>query len=278
MKKITFKVYKEEIIKRFALAKNEDASGILAKPTPALLRNLCSLKCVKGLKPADEELMRVFFETKPDENLKQSIERCNIDKFKPIISFLKGEKDTENPTRVGLAAILVDFEPRPYTLFMGNERIGNEVESKPHKDEDHIIQGFTLEDSSNKGLYRRWQYLLFILLGIFCLGFVVKRIVYPEKQCMQWQNDHYEKIDCQSEINNLYAASPIVPFEKNTATLRKLTVCDTTTFYEGEKAIIWYCKVNGVPEYFDGPGFHPVTEKGLRPVTDYIISKYVRSK
>ena len=77
--------------------------------------------------------MKVFFETQPDEKLKKSIERCNIDKFKPIISFLKGEKDTENRYRVGLAAILVDFKPRPYSLYQGvniKESKNNEIENK----------------------------------------------------------------------------------------------------------------------------------------------------
>jgi|APLak6261690433_1056193.scaffolds.fasta_scaffold11556_1 hypothetical protein len=277
MKKSTFKSYKEEILKRYSIAKIEDTSGILVMPTPAQLRDFCSLKCDKGLSAADEELMKVFFETQPDEKLKRSIERCNIDKFKPIISFLKGEKDTENQIRVGLAAIIVDFKPRPYSLFLGKERVENSLESKPQKIKDFKTQSFTVNDNIKSFSSNSWLYFSGIALVTFCLGLIVRSYVLPEKQCMQWQNDHYEKIDCQSETNNLYSSSSIIPFDESSWTLKKLTVTDTTTFFNGDKAIIWYSKVNGYPEFFNGPGFHPLTGKGLRPVSEYIIEKYVKN-
>lgn len=96
---------------------------------------------------------------------------------------------------------------------------------------------------------------------------------------MQWQKDHYEPIDCQSEVNSLYASAPIVPFDEDLVELNKLDVCDTTTFYKGGKAIVWYCKMDSETiECFDDPGFHPITGKALRPITGYIIDKYVRQK
>lgn len=272
MKKNTFKSYKEEIIKKYAIAKIEDPTGILDMPTPAQLRDFCSIKCDKGLNAADEEVMKVFFETQPDEKLKKSIERCNIDKFKPIISFLKGEKDTENRYRVGLAAILVDFKPRPYTLYQGV----NIKESKNNEIENIKIEKATVYNNPNQTSSKRWLLISTVLLGIFGLGFAVKSYILPEKQCMQWQNDHYEKINCLSETNSLYSSYSIIPFDENTSTLKKINVSDTTTFFKGDKAIIWYSKVNGKPDFFNGPGYHPITGKGLKPVTIYIINKYVK--
>jgi hypothetical protein len=278
MKKNTFKSYKEAIIKQYAIAQNEDVSGILSSPTPAQLRDFCGLLCVKGLTLADEQLMKGFFETKPDESLKRSIEQCNIDKFKPLISFLKGDKDTENQTRVGLSAIIVNFEPRPFAKFLGNA--SNTAEKESNSNGNLMIKetnpDFAVKDDLRKGLYRRWLYLILGIVGVFSVGYVVKDVVLPKKQCMQWQNDHYELVDCQNETNSLYTSSPILPTDDKAMELKKIVVSDTTTFFEGGKASIWYCKVDGVPEFFDGPGFHPITGKGLRPVTDYIIEKYIK--
>lgn len=278
MKKNTFKSYKEEIIKRYSLAQAEDLSGILTTPTPAQLRDFCVMKCDKGLTKADEELMKAFFRTKSSESLKHSIELCNIDKFRPIISFLKNEKDTENQIRVGLAAIIVDFNPRPFAKFSGLDKEVMTEESISKHTYEEIIQGFKVEDEPSGGLYKRWLYLILGILGLFSFGYAVKSFVSPEKQCMQWQDGHYELVDCSGEINSLYSSAPIVPFDDKAQELNKLTVCDTTPFFEGGKPKIWYCKVNGKPEFFDGPGLHPITGKGLKPVTPYIINKYVKKK
>jgi hypothetical protein len=96
---------------------------------------------------------------------------------------------------------------------------------------------------------------------------------------MQWQGDHYVEIDCQDETNSFYASSPIVPFDDRTSTLKRVTVSDTTKFFrEDGKALIWYCKVKGKskPDYFNEPGLHPITGKALKPITDYMIDKYVK--
>ena len=57
--------------------------------------------------------------------------------------------------------------------------------------------------------------------------------------------------------------------------LRKIDVSDTTTFFKHEKAQVWYCKKEKQIEYFNGPGFHPENGKVLKPITNYMIEKYV---
>ena len=77
----------------------------------------------------DENIFRLFFKVKVEQNLRKEIEYCDIGKFKPIISFLKGEKDSDNVTRIELAAILVDFNPRPYAKYLQNGNIGQRSNS-----------------------------------------------------------------------------------------------------------------------------------------------------
>ncbi|NNT71682.1 hypothetical protein HKT18_05570 [Flavobacterium sp. IMCC34852] len=274
MKKNTFKSYKEAILERYSLAQLEDLSGILATPTPAQLRDFCSMKCDKDLTKADEELMKAFFETKPDESLKHSISRCNIDKFKPIISFLKREKDTENQIRVGLAAIIIDFNPRPYAKYLGMAKDGK-VSRTPLP----TNQVFTeKENKPTTTLYKRVLYLILGFISLLSIGYVLKSFIAPEKQCMQWQKDHYEVMECDSKVNSLYATNSIKPIDEKLLDFKKIEVNNKTLFFEKGKAIVWYCKISDTEiDYFNGSGdgYHPVLNKSLRPITKYIIDKYV---
>jgi hypothetical protein len=69
----------------------------------------------------------------------------------------------------------------------------------------------------------------------------------------------------------------IEPFREEVLKLKQIEVCDTTTFFKEGKPIVWYCKVDGKPEFFNTYGIHPETGKALRPVTKYIIEKYVKN-
>lgn len=274
MKKNTFKSYKEAILEQYSQAQLEDLSGILAMPTPAQLRDFCSMKCDKDLTKADEELMKAFFESKPDESLKHAISRCNIDKFKPIISFLKGEKDTENQIRVGLAAIIVDFNPRPYAKYLGiakEEKVGR----------PSLLTNQVITENGNKPtttLYKRVMYLVFGFVALLSIGYGLKSVIAPEKQCMQWQKDHYEVLACDSKVNALYAANSIEPIDEKLLDFKKIEVNNKTSFFKNGKAIVWYCKISDTEiDCFNGNGvgYHPVLNKSLRPITKYIIDKYV---
>ena len=94
---------------------------------------------------------------------------------------------------------------------------------------------------------------------------------------MQWQKNHYKKVDCD-KVNqySLLKQNDIVPFDEDQSRLIKIEVSDTTVFFKNDKPLYWYCKVNGKPEFFNTHGIHPVTGKALKPVTNYIIEKYVK--
>jgi len=275
MGKITFKDYKKTLLAHYDAIKSDDVTGILLEPSPAQMRDLCSLKIDEGLvKKADEDLMRSFFETKKEDSLKLSVKHCNIDKLKPIISFLKRESDTENKSRVELAAILIDFTPRPYANFSGlRNELDDSASAKPEAEtKSSLVENRVIPKKKN---YKKGLYVLMGLIGFLSVGYVVKDKFMPEKQCMQWQNDHYEKVDCLGKTVS-FKSSSIEPFKEELIALEKIEVCDTTTFFEGDKAIVFYCKVNGVPEYFNKSGHHPVTAKPLKAITPYIINKYVK--
>lgn len=283
MKKITFKEYKDEIKKQYEIAKREDVSGILNSPTPAQIRNLCSIICDNQISKADDGVFKFFFETKPNETLKRSIDNCNTDKFKPIISFLKGEKDSDNPTRIEIAAILVNYHPRPYSNLSNNyiPKEDNKELSQPlHlvKPTEETLQEIGENKQDEKENRNKKRILIFILtlLVLFCTGYVVKDVLFPAKECMQWQNDHYELVNCKCETEGFITQNQIKPIDSKEVTLRKIKVDKNTEFFKNGKPIIWYYKINNDSiEFYNNHGFHPINQKPLKHITDYIINKYV---
>ncbi|PHS51632.1 MAG: hypothetical protein COB01_09690 [Lutibacter sp.] len=97
--------------------------------------------------------------------------------------------------------------------------------------------------------------------------------VFRSEDCVVWKVDHYVIIECEGKLPN-----PIL-MDLNIEKFKKLKVSDTTTFFKEGKPIVWYGKSNkGEIEYFNSRGVHPITEKELKPISRYIINKYVYKK
>jgi hypothetical protein len=290
MNKITFEQYKSAIKVKYEEKKREDVSGILLNPTPAQLRNLCLMIFDNLLSKSDENIFRLFFNVKEEESLRKSMEHFDIARFRPIISFLKGEKDSENSTRIELAAILIDFNPRPYNKYLLNGKIneiGNvEVSSLMEKDEagdenlpldKWVEKGF---EPKNIGRFEKRKVVIFIVfLSLFFMGYTVKNIIFPEKECMMWDGNHYEAVDCKNEKLGIANISSVVVLNEDLLSFKKIEVNTNTIFFKKGKPIVWYGKsYDGNYEYFNQPGLHPETEKTLKPISQYIIKKYIHKQ
>ncbi|MFV5699802.1 hypothetical protein ACM55H_15670 [Flavobacterium sp. ZT3R17] len=287
MNKITFEQYKSAIKVKYEEKKIEDVSGILLNPTPAQLRNLCLMIFDNLLSKSDENIFKLFFNVKEEGSLRKSMENSDIARFRPIISFLKGEKDSDNSTRIELAAILIDFNPRPYNKYLLNVKIneiGNvEVPSLMEKDEagdenlpldKWVEKEFELK---NIGRFKKRKVIIFtVFLSLFFMGYTVKNIIFPEKECMMWDGNHYEAIDCKNEKLGIGNISSVVVLNENLLSFKKIEVNTNTVFFKKGKPIVWYGKsFDGSYEYFNQPGLHPETEKTLKPISQYIIKKYI---
>lgn len=282
MVKNTFKVYKEQIQSYYEIAKNEDVSGILSNPSPAQMRTLSLIILDKGIKGQETEIFELFFEKKEKEPLKKAIENCSIDKFKPIISFLKKERDTEHTIRVEMSAILINFNPRPYSLFSKSTAIEEAMEPKGNDlvklQPDDTIK--TIESlNSRSTIFQPFKSVVSKRVGIGSLLVVglfgAKSMFLKDKECMEWKEDHYEMVDCQSEQIGFAKTKIIKPYNELEFNKRELKVCDTTKFFNGDKPLVWYSKKNNVRHFFNMDGENPENGAELKKVTPYIIKKYV---
>ncbi|MDI1315781.1 hypothetical protein [Flavobacterium sp.] len=277
-------VYKKAIQQQFEKEKNGLYSSYLIQNSRAKLRQLCVERFKGNNQINDLNAFKIFFGFEFGEGNLNKL-KSETDRFRPIENFFKKSSDTNDLATLELAAILVDFRPRPFLKF-GKEYFKDEIVVEKIVTKNDFVKTAAIgvdsvDESSIVSKAKRKRNIVFgfaamtLVLGIY----TVKNVIFPENQCMQWQIDHYEMIDCKTERNNFFADAPIVPINKEALELKKIKVCDTTAFFKSDKAIVWYCKKDNVPEFFNnlGDGFHPVTGKSLKPVTKYIINKYVKN-
>lgn len=113
---------------------------------------------------------------------------------------------------------------------------------------------------------------LFIITGVIIAVsiFLIILKTIGSKDCVVWKKDHYEKIDCDGKLKDPLLSN--VDIKK----FKQIIAHDTTTFFIKGQPIIWYGKSkNGRFEYFNSRGIHPITKKELKPITEYIINKYI---
>jgi hypothetical protein len=285
MCKITFQEYKSAVRVKYEETKTGEVSGILLNPMPAQLRNLCLMRLNSSLTKNDSSVFRMFFNVKEEELLRKGIENFDIGKFKPIISFLKGEKDSENMARIELAAILVDFHPRPYNKYLLNGKINEKSKEVPSlmekSGDENLLSDKWVEkglESKNSARFKNRKGIIFtVLLSLFFMGYSVKNVIFPEKGCMKWEGNHYEAVDCKNEKLEIGNISSVVVLDENLLSFKKIDVNINTLFFKKGKPVVWYGKSfdGNHYEYFNQPGLHPETEKTLKPISKYIIKKYI---
>lgn len=337
MEKITLETiensYKEAIRNKYKIEKVEGKnSHYLNNPSQALLRDLCWEIFSTNPKSDDLNVYRNFFRSEFKSEEDTSIKYT--DKFRKVGRFYKGDIKPANITTVELAAILVDFQPRPFNNFrkkIDDEdlEIYNELKNttKPSvevsSNEEKVIDNIELEVNGIKEIERIddsesafeikepeqiqseesepiqsnetkqtptaittfvnmdnkrkppiFRYIA-ICAVLFGLGLIIY-LVLPKKDCIQWSGDHYDEVSCDLKIEGIGTFNSPDPYDERIINLRRIKVCDTTAFFKNDKAIVWYTKVGDSVEFFNTHGNHPENGKALRPITQYIINKYVK--
>lgn len=113
-----------------------------------------------------------------------------------------------------------------------------------------------------------WGFLLIISTSI-----LYYKGMFRSKDCIVWKVDHYEKIDCNSDFSITMLKN------LNIKRFKKIEVSRSTLIFRNGKVVIWYGKSSkGELEYFNSPGVHPITGKQLKPMTKYMVDKYIYKK
>lgn len=236
-----------------------------------------------------------------------AIENCNVDRFRPIVSILRGTNSTDDRERIEMAAILVDQKPRPFLKFKNGGTESESFENEEVYENDEILneEKINSRGADNNDQDKRSEEVkdkidkenkipkgfigiapkitnkkhIVLLVGIFVLigGFVIWDYK-NEGDCMVWNKDHYEAVSCDIVSNKMSLINPIVTKKEENiiSNFKKIKVCDTTSFFKLGKPCVWYGKsFDGSYDCFTAPGLHPETGKTLKPITEYIVKKYL---
>ncbi|MFD0993188.1 hypothetical protein [Tenacibaculum geojense] len=128
--------------------------------------------------------------------------------------------------------------------------------------------------SFSNTIFKFKQPLLISLTVLICL-IMVYFFTVDQQRWMVWKVDHYEEVDFDTKkykLNQLklFKEERINNFKKIEAT------CDTNFFDDKGNVKVWYEKNrNGKLDLFTSLGLHPETGKTLKPITRYMIKKYI---
>lgn len=276
-------------------------SSRLISPSPANLRDECAAVCRERFLKRDERVLRDFFGQQKDAaGYLHAIENCPVDRFRPLLNFIRGQILKPDERNVELLAWLIDFTPRPWQLgwpqWPGGEKKEKEEGRQPGKREeesrdlagdDHsedpgstnIPATVAAGKTGKKHTGKRKLIAAFLLLlgatgGYLSLEKKASSRLSNTAGCMYWTGDHYERISCIRHTDDTI----VVPFDEQKYRLHKKINREDTITYQSIGRV-WYIKVNGKPEFYTFDGRYPKNnQQWLRPVTRYIIDKYIFQK
>lgn len=176
------------------------------------------------------------------------------------------ENDIEIKQQKVLQGLCVYLEYENYVDFVNSNSKQKEevIKAKKHlKKERNLANGMPMKVKIGIG-------------ALLALGVILFFVLSPNQPAvMKWEVDHYEKARFSAEgIQNgtlkLYKEDRIKNFKQVD------TDCNTVFFNPNGSVKIWYGKnSNGELEFFTDIGLHPNTGKTLKPITKYIIDKYI---
>lgn len=270
-------------------------------PSTGKLRSWCLQSYAKGLSIPDKEVFNSFFKDhRLDRDLERIIINFDTDKFRPLRNFIKGEVSKPDDTVVKLLAVLIDFQPRPYSLQDWISAEGPKFteqlkaieiqetaslviveppltninkaspETKPNIGCDSKDKSETPKASPIKRLAvhnRKFYLAAAMLIIITCMGLA---FFHPNKQCMCWVEDQYVEVECEGKNR---ALDVIALNEYQLNNFKKINRPDTLTLKDVNR--VWYSKIANEVEFFTASGIHPIhRHKPLRAMSAHILSKY----
>lgn len=134
---------------------------------------------------------------------------------------------------------------------------------------------FLLKNGLTKQKNKRANHTLSI--SVFIVVILLGYSIFSNKKenCMVWtNNDHYEKMNCNDNKEDI--ANKALDLKTLEHLKRVNPECDYPFFKIDGSTNLWYEKdMNGTLEYFTYHGLHPVTGKTLKPITEYMVKKYI---
>ncbi len=110
--------YQQLVMRAYERKKvNNELPHGLVEPAPARLKEECTKRCTQALTRRDERVIRDFCgDLNESKSCYVLLERCETDKFKPLVNYLKGKSENTDRKNIELLAWLIDFSGRPWEI------------------------------------------------------------------------------------------------------------------------------------------------------------------
>ncbi len=224
------------------LKKSGKLSANLLHPTTANLRNECVIVFSKH---PDERIRTILKGFGVEISIAADIKNIDPDKFRPLRKFILEEIENPNIQTVELLAWLLNFYDTEIQLL-----------TKPIKTPIY------------KQKYFQIAAVALLLIAVY---FFWRRT----PKCMYWDGSAYQQIDCNKAAEEELKAVRLD--DSKLKHFKRITRPDTINYKDIGR--VWYMKIDTVPDFFTDSGMHPVDEeKQLKPITKYIIDKYILKK
>ena len=157
--------------------------------------------------------------------------------------------------------------------YLGYECYQSFVEKQTSETPQKIVQ---TEQKQVSYFKKNKQTMTISITALILVIFGIKLFSTNKKQrWMQWKTDHYEEINLNSQ--NFSTQGLFLLKEDQIKDFKKIEVdCQYPFFDKNKNVKIWYGKnARGKLEFFTSIGLHPETKKSLKPITPYMIKKYI---
>ncbi len=286
----TVETYSEAVRSKYLKDKeSRNIRGEIYKLTPANIKKLCLNIIDTDLSAEDKLILKNFFGVNDFDFIKRKIQTFDTAKLKPICRFLKQEIGSiASHYALELIALFIDYQPRPYKKYsatnLKNENLTSYKEDIVYKNEEESRTTIIVKPKNKKlfawvtsvSAFNKWKQIA--IIGMSVLTVIVITTIYilnNKTRWMIWQNTEYVEVKFDTKkyhLNQLklYKSERIKYF-------KKITVDCNSLFFNSDGTVkIWYGKNNKKElEYFTALGLHPETGKTLKPITKYMINKYI---
>jgi hypothetical protein len=314
---ITYEDYKNLVLETYRRKKEANKlSTRLINPAPARLKKECQYAYGQRYDKKDESVLKEAFG--PTDNLSSAMRKCHIDKFRPLVNFLKGDtEDIRDYSHIELLAWLIDFQPRPFDprkkytdedsespspgeqdsvqdepvedqeeVEKGEEKRPGEDKEKPEEKKPIVDVIETAEDNEEKGLVVESRFRKFVnrvtskRVVMSVLLVLLVGIVYSLAVNESEQQCMYWTGDHYERVscNKKLVNTSVIALDSQKIKNFRMIVRWDTISLKSLNTI-FYSKRNNAIEAFTSDGYHPLfPEKKLKPMTIYIYNKYILPK
>ncbi|HWL00415.1 MAG TPA: hypothetical protein VNQ55_10725 [Parapedobacter sp.] len=294
-----FDLFQQEVINAYHEKKELHALSELGNPSPTRLMKYCLSLLYRGKLDEDKQtLNRIFNPFNKHQDLESGIKNFGADGFKSLQNFMMGRTSRPREEIVKLLAVLIDFQPRPYEIWVRKKSDDSEETPEPpcepgdidlyteeketgnsgQKEENEPEEGLpgTKADAPTENGWSKIKKPVFYGLIAFSGMLGAYQIADNfDRECMYWGGERYVPIACDEKVEY----TEVIPIDRKLVrNFRKIMQPDTLTLKSAGK--VWYGKpsVDSV-EFYTMKGVYPRDrQKTLKPATEYIIKKYVLEK